>query len=451
MNKLVINYINTEKELSQYNILVLSRGEQTPARKRLIEIEREFLSIPFDKMGLKTVENIAEAIKLYRQSRRLFYIKYDIKTSMEITAKVSKKLFFLDKLSAKLTTKRIQEINSVQDEDFHKELVSYFSDKKKKSLSESKSILGNKSLKELQLIEPAIIGKKRARLQIILFSLGKYIQKFLDEDLDLEKESNFDFNLINSKIDSFVFNLEKFSFDLYNSSLKEVPDKIASTMGSNKYIDRIYSLDNIFTLYKDTRTHTCVHTMGKKREVCLDSPKLGNVYLGYKNPIYNSFQRDSDRQTKTKVYGIIFPIERVSREKMTPLHIDIRCSGIDITELFSSTISNIRVFNEDGKKVYYKGILMKPLWQLLNYASESLEYHYILTNLLDENISDISKFNDKDFITHLNSKPTPFLDIDISSQILIPKTRSEEQYLADIMPMLDKRINEIKNDYKNII
>jgi hypothetical protein len=347
--------------------------------------------------------------------------------------------------------KRIQEINPVQDDYFFEELVSSYSEKNSIDIEQSRDIIGHKDLSELQSLEGAIIAKKRARLQVALYSLGLYIQKFLDDEIDLEKDINSDFNLVNSKIDSFVFSLDKYAFNHYNSSLSTLPKKLANTMGHNDYIERIYNLDNVFSFYNYSHTHTHVYTIGKKRQVDLDRPLLGNVYSGYKNPIYKTYQRDADRQTKNRVYGIIFPIERMSREKMTPLHIEIYSSGINITELFCESISNIRVINEQGKKIYFKGILMKPLWELLNYASESLEYHYVISKLLDESLNDISKFNDKKFVTQLNAKMTPFLEIDLSSKILIPKTRSEEQYLEDIMPLLLKRIDVVKNDYKNII
>lgn len=450
MNEHVVNYINTEKDLAKYNILMLERGEVTPARKRLIEIEREFISIPFDKLGLQTVEEVASAIELYRQSRRLFYLKYDLNNSENIASKISKKLLFLDKVSAQFMKKRIQEINPVQDDYFFEELVSSYAEKNSIDEDQSRDIISHKGLEDLKSLEGAIIAKKRARLQVALYSLGLYIQKFLDEEIDFEKEINSDFNLVNSKIDNFIFTLDKYAFNHYNSSLSILPKKLAGTMGHNDYIERIYSLDNIFSLYNYTHTHTHVYTLGKKRQIQLDRPLLGNV-SGYKNPIYKTYQRDADRQTKNRVYGIIFPIERMSREKMTPLHIEIYFSGINITELFCESISNIRVINEHGKEIYFKGILMKPLWELLNYASESLEYHYVVSKLLDESLNDISKFNDKKFITQLNAKMTPFLEIDLSSKILIPKTRSEEQYIEDIMPLLLKRIDVVKNDYKNII
>lgn len=451
MNEHVVNYIETEKDLAQYNISMLERGEVTPARKRLIQIEREFISIPFDKLGLQTVEEVSEAIGLYRQSRRSFYLKYDLNNSENLASKISKKLLFLDKVSAQFKLQKIQEVNLVQDDYFFEELARHYADKNSIELDEAKDVVGYKDLEELRAIESAIIAKKRARLQNSLYSLGTYIQKFLDNDVDLLKDINSDFNLVNSKIDNFIFNLDKYVFNYYNSSLPVVAKKIAGTMGHNDYINRIYNLDNIFSFYQDSHTHTCVYTLGKKREVDLSKPLLGNVYSGYKNPIYKTYQRDADRQTKNRVYGIIFPIERMSREKMTPLHIDIYSSGINITELFCPNISNIRVINTEGKKIYYKGIFMKPLWELLNHASESLEHHYIISRLLDENLNDISKFNDKNFITHLNTKRTPFLEIDLSSKILIPKTRSEEQYIEDIMPLLLKRIDMVKNDYKNII
>lgn len=451
MNEEIASYIETEKELSKYNITMLSRGEQTPAKRRLIEIEKDFIAIPFNKISLQTVKDAEEAVNLYRQSRRLFYLKYDLNNTEKLISKISKKVMFLDQLSANLIKKRIIEVNPVQDKDIYEELVEHFSDKKNIPTKEARDSLKHKTIDELLDIEPSVIAKKRARLQTILYSLGRYIQDFVDYDLDLEREVNSDFNLVNHKIDNFVFNLEKHAFCFYNESLHTVPKKIASTMGKNVYIERIYSLDNVFSFYKHAHTHTHVYTFGKKVELSLNKPKLGNIYYGYKNILNHSYSKDSDRESKGKVFGIIFPIERVSREKMTPMHIEIYASGIDITDMFCSSISNIRVFNEHGKKIYYKGILMKPTWQLLKMSEESMEYRYILSVLFDEPIDNFEKFNDKKFITHLNTKETPFIGIDASSQILIPKTRSEEKYLEDIAPLLGKRILEIKNDYKNII
>lgn len=449
MKEDVLKYIENEKEISQYNIHMLERGEQTPARKRLIEIEREFLSLPLQDMNFSSVTKVAEAIELYQKSRKLFYEKYNVKCGENLVSKFSKKLSFLDKISTDLMGRRVEEVNLVQDRALLDELVDSFSEKKNLTKSAANKILQSKSLKCLQDLEPIVLSKKRARLQSCLHSLGLYISEFIDKEINFENADDLDLPLLNSKIDNLIFNLDLHIYKFYNESIQVLPSKCAGTMGENPYLEKSHTLENVFDLYH-THTHACVHTVGSKTEIDLTSPKLGNLYLNYKDAIYSSYTKDSQKESKNRVYGIVFPIERTSREKMSLLYHEIKHKGIDITELFCDSISNIRV-DKSGSRVYYKGIFMKPLWQLLNLAASNNEYHWVISKLLDENLSDISNFNNKEYIKYINSKKTPFIDIDLSSRILSPRTRSEEQYLEEVSILVNKRILDIQNDYKNII
>lgn len=449
MNNEIAEYIQTEKEISEYNISILKRGEQNSSKKRLIKIEEEFCSISFENMGLKTLSQAEECVSTFRESRALFYSKYKNNESKELYRTIVRKITFLEKLSYNLMRHGVEETNPVQDSFFFEKLKNYLISKDNEKYNAESLPL--KSLEELVSIEPAKIAKERARTQAGIYSLGLYIINFIDKELNFSKEINSNLNYLNLKIDQLVYNLEDHIFCNYNKTIQIFSNNFHLKMGENKYIDKIYTLENIFSHYKQEHACTHVYIKDKNYKIDLSSPKIGNLYYGIKNPISESYHKDMDKKYKSKTYGILFPVERKSREKMTALHASIKHCGIDITELFCKNISNIKVLDDNNEYKYYKGILMKPLWELLNYASKSIEYHYIVSKILDESIQDISNFNNKEYIDIINKKKTPFLDIDISSELLVPRTRSEENYIESMLPILNKKIENIKEDFRDII
>ena len=59
----IARYIQTEKDLSRFTIMTLERLKDiSPSKKRIIEIEKEFLSLPLEKWGFEDMADVASAI-----------------------------------------------------------------------------------------------------------------------------------------------------------------------------------------------------------------------------------------------------------------------------------------------------------------------------------------------------------------------------------------------------
>lgn len=444
MNEKLQKYLSNERELARYNISMLNRREHSAAQKRLIKIEQEFIDIPFENFNFKNTSELTDAIDLYRNSRNLFYIKYKIINNEHYITNISKKSIFLDRLSSDIFNKRIHEINLVQDEDFHTELKNYLLNKNKISSTKDANRLKLLSLEELLKLEPLTMAKKRAKLQSALYSLGLGISEFVDE---INSQNNFQPQQLDYSIDDFINTLPDIAYRRYNDGLSKISSFLSESMGRNDTIDKVYPLVNIFTMH--THASANVYNLNKNYKIDFSQPKIYNLYFGIKDPFYDNFRKDADKQTKNRIYGILFPFERISREKMTLLYKEIYSDNINISELFSDSISNIRV-SSNGKANYYKGILLKPAWELLKLSQQNYQYSNFLSKLWQTDLSDLSKFEDQVFVKKFNSTNIIPINIDTVSKIYIPQTRSEEDSFSEIMPLLYKRIETIVNDYKNL-
>lgn len=120
----LIEYINTEKEISRFKkeSLEKSLSRDSPSTKRLIQIEEEFLQIPFEKIESRGISEIMTAIKIFRDSRHSFYLLYPELSSSSV--EVNKKLYpevidiFLEKLKNLISEKEnkiIEEKSSASD------------------------------------------------------------------------------------------------------------------------------------------------------------------------------------------------------------------------------------------------------------------------------------------------------------------------------------------------
>lgn len=444
MKEDVLEYIKNEKDIAKYNKYILQRKKQTPSTMRLIAMEDEFVSIPFETLNLNTIQEAEDAISLYRKSRNNFYIKYNISDKTAIESRVKNKILFLDKIASELRTKCIEEVNPVQNKFFFDEMVKYFCAKNDTTPKLEFANLRNKTIDELKAMEPAILAKKRAKLQASFFSLGLAIDLFTKNLIELEK----DMVVLNEKLDTFIDNINKYIYKYYNDALNILPQSICNTMGENIYINKIYKLNNIFNMY--AHSHACVHTLYGNIDIKFDSPKIYNVYYGIKKPFIKSLNYDSNLKTKNKTFAIIFPINRTSCEKMTSMYTEILYKGQDISELFCDEISNIRIKNSIMNEEYFKGIFLRPIWELIHLLSINYKYKPFIEALLQESICDLNIFNNKDFLNKINKKTYSPIDIDLSSIILIQKTRSEEYRTDSIMSILNLKIEQIKNDYQNI-
>ena len=86
INSDILKYINTEKDLSKYQINILNKVKNPSlSQKRLMRIEHEFISLPLETIEFEDVADVATAISIYKTSRIQFYQTYNIKNTLKDT------------------------------------------------------------------------------------------------------------------------------------------------------------------------------------------------------------------------------------------------------------------------------------------------------------------------------------------------------------------------------
>jgi hypothetical protein len=72
-----LKYLKTEREISEFKIDQLKKSllNGDPSKKRLLAIEEEFVSIPFENIA-SNLSDLLSAIKIFRESRTAFYDLY---------------------------------------------------------------------------------------------------------------------------------------------------------------------------------------------------------------------------------------------------------------------------------------------------------------------------------------------------------------------------------------
>jgi hypothetical protein len=431
----ILQYVQNEKDISRYNIYRLEKRKSLdPTKRRLLEIEREFVKLPLEEMGFDDVADVAAAIRIYRDSRGQFYKTYNIKKESDI---LKQKVDFLSSVKNQMLTYRPQEINLIQDEIFLNELALIESEKSGSSFNEEAKRLGNMSIEELENIEPLSMAKKRARLQALVYSFGLYLQ------YELRHINNVD------DADIVLANAPNKIFKYYNLALDKLPNLLSKTMGSNEYLSRLHKLKNVLDfndLIKDAAElprPTCDKSFNPHY------PQVGNILFGYKKAICKSLDSDRGRDMKNKVYGILLPISRTGNEKMTLLHKSIYFDGNDVGRMFSESISNVKALNSNDEYQYYKAILTLPLWKMVSIAKEDDSCLNMLCSILaiDRDNFNLINFDDERMIKKINSNHTGFFDISDDSCVLVPQTRSEEVGICEAYSMMINRISKIEEEY----
>lgn len=186
MNKLkneILTYIQNEKDIAKYQISILERNSNlSTAKRRIVNIEKEFLTLPLETLEFEDVADVAAAISIYKTSRLLFYDLYKLtppeldhinKTSY--LEYLTIKLDFLKQTGHAYMTTKVQELNLVQYSDFYYDLAKRQALKNGTSLEIEKRQLDSMSLHALLKVEPITIAKKRARAQATIYSIGKYL------------------------------------------------------------------------------------------------------------------------------------------------------------------------------------------------------------------------------------------------------------------------------------
>jgi hypothetical protein len=425
LREAILKYISVEKDISRHYISRLEKRESLESSKRrILEIEKEFVSLPLENMYFEDVADVAAAISIYRSSRSLFHKTYDTNALLDeerkvLLKKINKKISFLENTAVELMSIRIREINVVQSEDFFDELSEYVSKKTGKKIRTIKRELEKKNIKELLEIEPIKLAKKRARLQAALYSLGLYIAEHVRACEFNDNSSIEELEDVRRILDFIVADAKNNIFKHYNVALKKLPNETRDTMGENKYLAKIHDLVNVLNfdhLIKDASS--LPRPLGVHNSYSIDSPNISNLFNN---------QKDSE---KSMVFGILLPIPRKGNEKMTLLYKSISAKDCSLDFISNDYISNVKVEDSDGNIEYYKAILLAPLSELKS-AVGHLENGGI-----------------KDFIDNISKLGNQSISINSKANIaLVPKTRSEEAGIAEISTILKGKIFEIKEGY----
>ena len=453
MDEAILAYIKNEKDIARYNLKILgARDFSRPSIRRLVEIEKEFIRTSFEKMRFETVADAATAIAIYRKSRQEFYKTYKVIKIQEqlnktrLLSVLSEKKERLLRLSEVILWDKIESINPVQDEGVFEELVEHEASRRESSYSKVFAELEGLSLPGLLEIEPVKICKKRARLQIILFSIFLYLHKVISEIPKLDDEASaLDIDQAIRFLDNQIDIIEEKYLGFYNISIDILENNLENSLGKNEYIHRMHKLINILDFEEFPSDSIFIGSDENKFE----KPEVRNL-ISSKNPITYSVVKDKDKNIQNKTFGILLPIDRKGNELMTLMYKEIFFNKTNISNLFCNSISNVKV-KKDEEICYHKAILIRPIWQIYK-EKNSLGFIKLFSkilNLEEESIIDRGILAE-DFKTDLNHATNFTIDISPSSKILVPKTRSEENAFKKVLNKADEIILGIKKEYYRV-
>lgn len=456
----ILRYIQNEKEIAKYQVSVLEKLQNlSPSKKRILSLEREFLSLPLENMEFEDVADVAAAISIYKGSRNLFYQTYKISipeshhvNKLKYFSYVNSKLNFIKTSGLELTTTRIQELNLVQNSDFYYDLAQRQALKNGSTIELEKRQLDSLNLQELLKLEPLTIAKKRARAQATIYSIGKYLLESskhfaLEETMSLEILQSY-----NQKFDEIMKNLKYNIFKYYNDALLVLSNQLKGTMGENLYLSKIHPLQNLLDFSNLKKFGLAPIPISNPSGFNKTVPMLGNIFFGAKKTISTSVAKDAEKNIQNKVFGILLPIPRKGNEKMTLLYKNIKLNELDISHLFIDSVSNTKALR-GTKEAYYKSILMQPLWKIINLSITDNVARTILERLVNQNSEKYQElnFDNQALISNLNNLHTGFFKIDDESVILTARTRSEDEGLTEIFPIINAKISELTEDYMRLI
>jgi len=425
MKKELLNYIDEEKSISKYKITLLKKGPDKPYKARLISVESDFISYPFDKIEAESLDGLKEALSLFRVDRAGFdkiYSSEAIQKTRTITdgqiSNLWNKIRFYDNIYKTLMEKTIQEVNIVQNK--------YIRKKVNKELRSE----GVDSLLEA---EGAGLSKERARMQILVYSLARYIYHEAQSVKALmgagEDMAPTTYDAARYRLNSVLENIKYNIFKYYNDGIKEVPLLINGTLGHNNFVHSIYPLVNLIDKHPD-------------------SYKIKRVL-----PLDMAFFKESGRPVRKRFvergFSIITPVSRVGSESINLLYLDIWSdSGTLLTPIMDRAFYNYKI----GKE-YYKAIATRPIWDINNYVDNPFLEREILglLSLEKEPLFGELNFSDKVLTKKINEGSNGEVFICTKfSKILVAATRSESDHIKQACSWVDLLIKQIKNDYKTL-
>lgn len=408
-------HIEEEKQLSEYKLQLLKTGESKQYKERLILKEEDFINFDFSKISFSSLEEVREAILMFKTSREDFDAKYgdSKKKSLEKISQVdldllSEKIAFFEDKYKWILDKKIKEINIVDNSTI------------RSLLKDPPLDLNNLSLNQIKKIEGSSIAKYRARIQILLYCLARYyfteIKKIKKEISESEIISYNDLKLFNIKLFLLFDDYSKYFYQYFNIAKAELPSLLCGSNGENAHISSIHSLKNI-------------------------SPEIENfkiIKIADKSTmVYGENGNRIDKKSAERAYGINTGIRRIGNESIDILHIDIYTDdGWNVSHLFDRSF-----FNNYVKGDYIKSISTIPIWDLVK-EIENTDLKVIFSSFYKENYIDLN-------YEKINKGLVDPVKLSVKdSIILVAETRSDAEHLKDVEKVIDLLINVIKKEYQ---
>ena len=338
MNDNFLKYIKNEKDISRYKVSVLEKRPNKSYTHRLISIEKDFLEYPFEKLEYKSIENLKNAVSLFKIDRRQFEKRFaknivskTITVSNQQAGILKRKIKYYEDLYIHLLDVKIKEVNLLQDD--------YIKSKLKK-ISQKEMPIG---LDTLSQIEGVHLSKKRARIQILTYCLSRFIFneiKIIKNGIDFENVSFEAYEGARRCLDDLFADVRFKLFKHYNDGINEVPLLVNGTLGHNNFVHTVYPLSNLIDRYPEDY---CVKRLLQQNK---------SFFKKNNSPINKKFVK--------RGLGIITPMERTGNESIELLYLDLWTkNGISISNIMEKEFFN---YNLNGK--YYKTISTKPVWML---------------------------------------------------------------------------------------
>jgi len=408
-------FLEEERQLSEYKLQLLKAGESKQYKERLILKEEDFINFDFSKISFKSLEEVREAVLLFKTSREEFDIIYgnSKKKSLEKISQSDldlldqKILFFEDKYKW-ILDKKIKEINIIDNPTI------------RSLLKNPPATFENLDFNQIKKIEGSLIGKYRARIQILLYCLARYlfteIKKIKKEISELSFISYNNLKLLNIKLFLLFEEYNKYIYQYFNIAKTELPSLLCGSNGENLYINHIHSLKNIIPEIKQFQIN----------KITDDSIK-----------IYYKDGSNIPKKSAERSYGINTEIKRMGNESIDILHLDIYTEdGWNITHLFDRSFFNNYVNND-----YIKSIATIPIWNLLDEVLKTdLKNNFSSFYSKDYKEKNYEKIN-KGFIEPVKLSAN-------NSIILVAETRSDAEHIKDVEKVIDLLINTFKKEYQ---
>ena len=438
----ILKYIHNEKEISKCNVSILeSISGLSSSKKKSLSIEKNLVRFPFDMLNISSKSSIDDAIFLYKNNKHIFNIKYlhdlnfntsdiDSQFVFEKFFSLYNKIIFIENSIDLFSTKIVEQINPVQNKFIFNEIVSYTKNVRKDDL------VGLKN-KELIKIEPLIVSKKRARAQAILMSIGLFLKEELkkisnNDAYILAKKYFGDFNfceegvtdsflkslvVLNEECDYIIESVDLNIFKYYNNIVSSNTNCLEDTMGYNKYLLKLKTLDNLFDVDKAKVAHSSV------------------------------IKTTSVAKNSNFDYGVVFPIKRAGNERMFPFYYKITSCGEDISSLIYSKFSNIRLSNSKSTSQYYKAMFFKNYSYLKSCSEVSSGFMSFY-----KEINKLSDYSPDDYdVINLYNKHGNFIPIDRDkSCIYISRTRTDGEIMFGAMKCVNIILDDFRSDYFDI-